>query len=218
MGLKLLAILHIYLGAVAAAPIVKTKVAFVGWQHHPVCQRSYHFIIPAPTAALQWPYQPAAKAIRRQQQKQAETGVYEQQTVLAPAVSKPVLRVSPRTAGTAKTPAGSLPAAGSVAEHVQAQQGPATDATEQIHKTDVAQQPAIHPEIAAPPTATSGLLATGSDAHEASAAGTLSGCVLESHSHLLHGVLHLNGFGHLLRVNGREGGSQQLSGAALWLR
>lgn len=34
----------------------------------------------------------------------------------------------------------------------------------------------------------------------------------DSHAHLLHGVVHANGFGHLARVNGREGGSQQLSG------
>jgi hypothetical protein len=33
--------------------------------------------------------------------------------------------------------------------------------------------------------------------------------------HLLHGVLHANGFGHLCRVNGREGGSSTLSGKQL---
>ncbi|XP_043690688.1 PHD finger protein At1g33420-like [Telopea speciosissima] len=35
---------------------------------------------------------------------------------------------------------------------------------------------------------------------------------LEDTSHLLHGVVHSNGYGHLLRVNGREGGSRFLSG------
>ncbi|XP_054817398.1 PHD finger protein At1g33420-like isoform X2 [Prosopis cineraria] len=35
---------------------------------------------------------------------------------------------------------------------------------------------------------------------------------LESTTHLLHGVVHANGHGHLLRVNGREGGSKFLSG------
>lgn len=35
---------------------------------------------------------------------------------------------------------------------------------------------------------------------------------LEDSSHLLHGVIHTNGYGHLLRVNGREGGSKFLSG------
>ncbi|XP_044500552.1 PHD finger protein At1g33420 isoform X1 [Mangifera indica] len=35
---------------------------------------------------------------------------------------------------------------------------------------------------------------------------------LEDTSHLLHGVVHANGYGHLLRVNGREGGSRVLSG------
>ena len=35
---------------------------------------------------------------------------------------------------------------------------------------------------------------------------------LENTSHLLHGVIHSNGYGHLLRVNGREGGSKILSG------
>ncbi|WJX71677.1 hypothetical protein P8452_55648 [Trifolium repens] len=35
---------------------------------------------------------------------------------------------------------------------------------------------------------------------------------LESTTHLLHGVIHTNGYGHLLRVNGREGGSRFLSG------
>ena len=36
--------------------------------------------------------------------------------------------------------------------------------------------------------------------------------VFDSHSHLLHGLLHVNGFGHLLRINGREGGSKTLTG------
>ncbi|KAJ4839485.1 hypothetical protein Tsubulata_030722 [Turnera subulata] len=35
---------------------------------------------------------------------------------------------------------------------------------------------------------------------------------LENTTHLLHGVIHANGYGHLLRVNGREGGSKLLSG------
>lgn len=35
---------------------------------------------------------------------------------------------------------------------------------------------------------------------------------LEDTTHLLHGVVHSNGYGHLLRVNGREGGSRVLSG------
>ncbi|CAA0833976.1 PHD finger protein [Striga hermonthica] len=35
---------------------------------------------------------------------------------------------------------------------------------------------------------------------------------LENTTHLLHGVIHANGYGHLLRVNGREGGSRILSG------
>lgn len=36
---------------------------------------------------------------------------------------------------------------------------------------------------------------------------------LENTTHLLHGVVHANGFGHLLRVNGREGGSKFLKGS-----
>lgn len=39
--------------------------------------------------------------------------------------------------------------------------------------------------------------------------------VLEVQSHLLHGVLHSNGFGHLMRINGRERGSRVLSGSQL---
>ncbi|KAF8412025.1 hypothetical protein HHK36_004585 [Tetracentron sinense] len=35
---------------------------------------------------------------------------------------------------------------------------------------------------------------------------------LEDTTHLLHGVVHTNGYGHLLRVNGREGGSKFLTG------
>ncbi|XP_017985425.1 PREDICTED: PHD finger protein At1g33420 [Theobroma cacao] len=35
---------------------------------------------------------------------------------------------------------------------------------------------------------------------------------LEDTTHLLHGVIHSNCYGHLLRVNGREGGSRVLSG------
>lgn len=42
-------------------------------------------------------------------------------------------------------------------------------------------------------------------------------CNLEMHSHLLHGIIHLNGFGHLLRVNGLEGGSQHFTGVSMSL-
>ncbi|KAJ6309569.1 hypothetical protein OIU77_015137 [Salix suchowensis] len=35
---------------------------------------------------------------------------------------------------------------------------------------------------------------------------------LEDTTNLLHGVIHANGYGHLLRVNGKEGGSRLLSG------
>ncbi|XP_024031601.1 PHD finger protein At1g33420 isoform X2 [Morus notabilis] len=35
---------------------------------------------------------------------------------------------------------------------------------------------------------------------------------LEDHTHLLHAVVHSNGFGHLLTLNGRQGGSLFLSG------
>ncbi|XP_027333697.1 PHD finger protein MALE MEIOCYTE DEATH 1 [Abrus precatorius] len=36
--------------------------------------------------------------------------------------------------------------------------------------------------------------------------------VLDNQSHLLHGVIHCNGYGHLLCINGTEGGSKVLSG------
>ena len=36
--------------------------------------------------------------------------------------------------------------------------------------------------------------------------------ITDSCRHLLHGVLHANGFGHLLRINGLEGGSVGLTG------
>lgn len=35
---------------------------------------------------------------------------------------------------------------------------------------------------------------------------------LEDNTHLLHAVVHSNGFGHLLTLNGRQGGSKLLSG------
>ena len=35
----------------------------------------------------------------------------------------------------------------------------------------------------------------------------------EDNTHLLHGVVHSNGFGHLILVNGREGGSTVLTGS-----
>lgn len=38
---------------------------------------------------------------------------------------------------------------------------------------------------------------------------------LEQSTHLLHGMVHSNGYGHLLRINGREGGSPMLSGCDL---
>lgn len=41
--------------------------------------------------------------------------------------------------------------------------------------------------------------------------------IFDSTSHLLHGVLHANGFGHLLRINGVEGGSQNFTGELLFL-
>ncbi|PKA56648.1 PHD finger protein [Apostasia shenzhenica] len=38
---------------------------------------------------------------------------------------------------------------------------------------------------------------------------------LEDPTHLLHGVVHANGYGHLLRVNGRDGGSARLTGSEI---
>ncbi|XVF37059.1 hypothetical protein REPUB_Repub19eG0113200 [Reevesia pubescens] len=40
----------------------------------------------------------------------------------------------------------------------------------------------------------------------------LENSVLNIHSHLLHGLIHCNGFGHLLCINGIEGSSKYLSG------
>ncbi|KAH7846888.1 hypothetical protein Vadar_019336 [Vaccinium darrowii] len=39
--------------------------------------------------------------------------------------------------------------------------------------------------------------------------------VLGQKSHLLHGMIHSNGFGHLIRINGIEGGSKYISGTQL---
>lgn len=39
--------------------------------------------------------------------------------------------------------------------------------------------------------------------------------MFHSKSHLLHGVFHMNGYGHLCRVNGREGGSSKYTGTEL---
>ncbi|MCI03306.1 PHD finger protein, partial [Trifolium medium] len=44
----------------------------------------------------------------------------------------------------------------------------------------------------------------------------LEDCVylqMEENTHLLHGVIHSNGYGHLLTLNGKEGGSMLLSGS-----
>ncbi|XP_027353736.1 PHD finger protein At1g33420-like isoform X2 [Abrus precatorius] len=38
---------------------------------------------------------------------------------------------------------------------------------------------------------------------------------IEDNTHLLHGVVHANGYGHLLTLNGREGGSKLLSGSVI---
>ena len=35
---------------------------------------------------------------------------------------------------------------------------------------------------------------------------------LDYQTHLMHGMLHANGCGHLMRINGREAGSRTLSG------
>ncbi|XP_010278538.1 PREDICTED: PHD finger protein MALE MEIOCYTE DEATH 1-like [Nelumbo nucifera] len=40
----------------------------------------------------------------------------------------------------------------------------------------------------------------------------LEGNVFDLHTHLLHGLIHCNGFGHLLCLNGVEGGSKYLCG------
>lgn len=39
--------------------------------------------------------------------------------------------------------------------------------------------------------------------------------MFHSKTHLLHGVFHMNGYGHLSRVNGREGGSSKYTGTEL---
>ncbi len=39
--------------------------------------------------------------------------------------------------------------------------------------------------------------------------------VFDSKAHYLHGVVHANGYGHLLRMNGRDGGNERLNGRQL---
>lgn len=106
-----------------------------GWQHHAVCTRRYHFIIPAPLDA--------------------------------------------RTA----REHGNLPAL--VALGMASKSGKL---------------------LALPP---------GPPSDDCTASYTAPTSVFDSQTHLLHGVLHANGFGHLLRINGLEGGSSVLSGAHL---
>ena len=108
-----------------------------GWQHHAVCMRRYHFIIPA--------------------------------------------RIPPDAARAQ----GNLPA---LVESRAAD--PSNKAAQPIKG-----RPLLAPDLA----------------HAAAA----SPSVFDSHSHLLHGLLHVNGFGHLLRINGREGGSTTLTGTLL---
>ena len=45
------------------------------------------------------------------------------------------------------------------------------------------------------------------------AQGAGAAVVLEGSDHLLHGLVHADGFGHLLRMNGTGGGSTRLQGA-----
>eukprot|EP00897_Mesotaenium_endlicherianum_P007267 jgi/Mesen1/6569/ME000336S05789 len=45
--------------------------------------------------------------------------------------------------------------------------------------------------------------------------GGATAAALHAPTHLLHGVLHTNGFGHLLRINGRQKGSRAISGRQL---
>ena len=39
--------------------------------------------------------------------------------------------------------------------------------------------------------------------------------ILDYQTHLMHGMLHANGCGHSMRINGREAGSRVLSGQQL---
>ncbi|CAL8471780.1 g11322 [Coccomyxa elongata] len=55
-------------------------------------------------------------------------------------------------------------------------------------------------------------LPSGPTSDDCTASYTAPASVFDSQTHLLHGVLHANGFGHLLRINGLEGGSSALTG------
>jgi hypothetical protein len=52
----------------------------------------------------------------------------------------------------------------------------------------------------------------GAEDGDAGGAYNAAESVFESKDHLLHGMLHLNGYGHLLRMNGSQGGSRKLIG------
>ena len=60
--------------------------------------------------------------------------------------------------------------------------------------------------------------ASGKEAGEAAEAvldSYSTSSAFESSAHLLHGIIHMNGFGHLMRINGLEGGSSFLTGLPL---
>ncbi|XP_042490006.1 PHD finger protein PERSISTENT TAPETAL CELL 1 [Macadamia integrifolia] len=51
-------------------------------------------------------------------------------------------------------------------------------------------------------------LSHGGNCRGSDATTTMKSNLIEQHSHLMHGVLHMNGFGHLLCINGVEKGSE----------
>lgn len=195
----------------------RSDFCLAGWQHHPVGSSTFHFIIPSVAAsAAKWPQQSSLKA----ELQPAIPGLSDISKPRQPASAEPAetsaaptLQTSGRTRSRTQAArnAGLLPAASADASSSTALPVSSSGRGWSSASAEPT-SPSTRPADPMPATA-----ACSGAAQVASIADsyTSPNFLLESHSHLLHGVIHINGYGHLLRINGREGGSPDMTGGFL---
>ena len=160
-----------------------------------MCAQSYHFLIPLNDLSFSPPHTQQQQQQQQHKPEEQNPNAYRQNGQEVPRPSPTQLNLCPicQSNMTVKLPSSATP--GQLMHSHCAVCG--YHASKEWFPTCVESAPSS--SAALPPSFSS----------------SLSASVLESQTHLLHGVLHANGFGHLLRINGRESGSRFLSGCQL---
>lgn len=180
-----------------------------GWQHHPVSSMRYHFVVPAAAGPLSVADSASLAGLVERGSALAASAAAASSAAAAAAAAAAIVPVNkPHQSAAAAIHARDLAARAATADQEKAAAAAAVAKKASGNAAGDATA-AIKAETATELPLATGLLQLALPTEEALESPDRAGkqfstppSIYDGRGHLLHGVLHQNGFGHLLRVNG----------------